>query len=92
MTSLASESARDIFILSNVSYWDSPDTHCLLHITGGQPVLDMTIRCDKLLSTAAFDNDILISLLLDIQDINELSTLQRQHLRFDCLYIERLMK
>ena len=56
----------------------------------GDNVIERLIQRDKVLSEAAFDDDILLSLLDDIESLDNLSSWQKQHVRLDFIYLKNL--
>ena len=73
-----------------VSYWTSPEAYILFGVSKSECVIKTLIIRDKMLAKAAYDDDTLVSLLTDVDSVDKLSSYQKQHLRFDCIYLKKL--
>ena len=72
-----------------ISYWTSPEAYILFCVKKEDSVIESLISRDKLLTKAAYDDDTLVTLLHDVECVDELSSYQKQHLRFDCVYLKK---
>ena len=74
------------------NYWNSPEANHLFMPRNDETVLEAFVRRDKLLAAAAFDNDVLMTILHDVDDIHDLTNTQLLNVRLDCLYLKGVMK
>ena len=74
---------------SSYSYWNSSNAILLFNPIAGESVVSCLIRREELLRGATFDDDILLSLVSDIKDINELTSKQKENIRNQCLYLRK---
>ena len=72
-----------------ISYWTSPEAYILFSVKKEDCVIKTLIGRDKILTKAAYDDDTLVSLLHAVESVDRLSSFQKQHLRFDCIYLKK---
>ena len=66
---------------SSYSYWNSSNAILLFNPIAGESVINCFIRREELLRGGTFDDDIVLSLVSEIKDINELSSKQKENIR-----------
>ena len=71
------------------SYWKIPETFKLSNPRNDEGLLKCLSRQIVILSVASYDDDTLLTLLPNVNNINEFSSFQRQIIRQQCLYLCR---
>ena len=71
------------------SYWDSPEAFYLFSPKNNERVTTCLTRRIEILQLATVDDDTLISLLEDDINFVDVLTHQKQHLRYQCIYLRK---
>ena len=84
-TALSREFKND----SMFSYWKSPEALKLFNPNNGENVMECLAWRDTLLWRASVDDDVLCTLIDDIDNIDELTVKQASDIRKKCMYLRK---
>ena len=84
-TALSREFKND----SMFSYWKSPEALKLFNPNNGENVMECLARRDTLLWRASVDDDVLCTLIDEIDSIDELTVRQASDIRKKCMYLRK---
>ena len=70
-------------------YWESPEAKILFVPKSDESTSDCLIRRIDLLGRASFDDSVLLLITDDVDDLDEISSHQKQVLRTQCLYLRQ---
>ena len=71
------------------NYWDSPEAAKLFEPKNGNTVLSCLSKRVTLLTKVSYNDNMLTHLLIDVADINNISSHQRQTIRQQCMYLRK---
>ena len=71
------------------SYWNMFNVILLFNPIAGESMIDCLVRREESMRGGTFDDNILLTLVSDVEDINELSSKQKKNIRNQYLYLRK---